>query len=356
MKKIEVILPHHRYAIHVTQGDLSPLADYLKSHWSDYRLIVLTNARVKRHCLPSVSRALGRKGLKLETILIPDGEVYKNQKTVNLVYQKLFQLKADRKTLLLLLGGGVVGDLGGFVAATFLRGLPYVQLPTTVVAQVDSSIGGKVGIDHEKGKNLIGAFYQPVAVFSDVHWLQSLSGRQLRAGLAEVVKYGVIWEPAILEYLECYVKDILQARPVRMQWLVEQSSAIKSQVVQIDEKESGLRMILNFGHTLGHGIEKLMDYKRWLHGEAVAAGMVYAARLSCRHGYCRKEILERLTKILELLQLPTTLPAFAKKRYLHTMVFDKKRRGKRLNFVCVRRMGHVFTHPLTPSEILREIQ
>ena len=336
----------------ITHGNLRPLTTFLKKNFPDYRLIVLTNPRVKRYCLPLLSQALRQKGWSYDTVIVPDGEVHKNLTTVARVYDQLLRLKADRKTLLLLLGGGVIGDLGGMVAATFLRGLPYIQLPTTVVGQVDASIGGKVGVDHPQGKNLIGAFYQPRAVFSEVSWLTTLSDRQFRAGLAEVVKYGVIRKPQILNYLDRHWDAIRKRDPVRLQWLVAESSAIKAAVVMADEKESHLRMILNFGHTLGHAVEKLMHYRGWFHGEAVAAGMVFAARLSARKGYCNVSVPVRLEAMLRRLRLPTELPPLPKKRYRQALLFDKKRRGDRLHFVCVRRMGQVFMRPMKIRDII----
>jgi len=294
---------------------------------------------------------LRRHGLVLPAtriVAIPDGERYKTLATVAKVTRRLAQLKADRKTTLLLLGGGVVGDLGGFVAATYLRGIPYVQIPTTLVAQVDSSIGGKVGVDLPEGKNLVGSFYHPRFVFSDVSFLKTLPRRELLSGLGEVVKCGVIRDPELFESLE--------VNPTSFGSMVSKAARIKAEVVRVDEKETtGLRRILNFGHTFGHALERLTKYRRYSHGEAVAIGMVIAARISHRLGYCREMTARRIRQRLIDLSLPVDAPKFPPGRWLEAIQVDKKSEGGMIHFVFVKEIGTVVTAPTDPRELVTHL-
>jgi len=264
------------------------------------------------------------------------------------VYDALAEMGLERHSPLIALGGGVVEDLAGFAAATYLRGLPLVQVPTTLLAQVDSSVGGKVAIDHPRAKNLIGAFHQPRLVVIDLATLETLPGRQLRAGMAEVVKYGVIRDPELFELVERHGMD-----PCTWGELVERCCRIKAWVVERDEREqTGLRSILNFGHTLGHAVEALEGYRGHLHGEAVAMGMAEAARISRRLGLCAPEEVDRLVEVLRRLGLPTELPPFDPERYREVIRLDKKVREGRVRFVALRRIGEVQLVSLRPEEII----
>ncbi|QQR79307.1 MAG: 3-dehydroquinate synthase [Deltaproteobacteria bacterium] len=248
-------------------------------------LLILTSPRVARHCWKTLKKALNVLDISYQIQLIPDGEENKNIKTVATAYSGFVKRKVDRSTKVLILGGGVLGDMGGFVAATYLRGLKFIQVPTTLVGQVDSSVGGKLGIDLPEGKNLVGVFQQPEAVFCHTPFLKTLPRRELRGGLGEVIKYGVIDDPKLFGFVSRNVEKILGADPVCLLEIVKKSVAIKARVVSEDEKESGLRMILNFGHTYGHALERLTDYETYHHGEAVGVGMVWAASFLIRWVY-----------------------------------------------------------------------
>ena len=253
----------------------------------------------------------------------------------------MLDLKCDRKSVLIALGGGVIGDLVGFVAATFQRGVPFVQVPTTLLSQVDSSVGGKTAVNHPKGKNMIGAFYQPCLVLADLDTLQTLPQKEFRAGLAEIIKYGVISDSSLFEYLEKNVEKILQLDKKCLEYIIKTSCSIKAEVVEKDELENHYRMILNFGHTLGHAIEALTHYSKFIHGEAVAIGMVYAAKLSDKLGKCQEGIPRRLDRLVRKFGLPADLPDLHSKAIIESLYHDKKTMNHKIKFILVKEIGIV---------------
>jgi len=273
------------------------------------------------------------------TVVLPDGESFKTLDSLNRVFDALLAANADRATVIVALGGGVVGDIAGFAAATFQRGVPYVQVPTTLLAQVDSSVGGKTAVNHPLGKNMIGAFHQPRAVIADTRTLRSLPARELGAGLAEVVKHGVIRDAAFFEWIEREALSLRRADDAALAHAIRRSCEIKAQVVAADERESGERALLNFGHTFGHAIESGLGYGEWLHGEAVAAGMVLAARYSVRRANLPAPVAERIATVLERLELPVKAPRMTSQRWLEFMARDKKNRGGHITLILLEALG-----------------
>ena len=348
---IRVPLPDHPYSIHVSgEGDdwTAPLSPILQGKVP----VVLTNPRVAKFCLPALKKGLAALGVRPKVVLIPDGERFKNLATVARAYRGLLKAGADRTTPVLLLGGGVVGDLGGFAAATYLRGLPFVQIGTTLVAQVDSSIGGKLGVDLPEGKNLVGVFGQPRAVLSHVPFLRTLPRRELVGGLGEVVKYGAIRDPHLFEIVEKNRACLLKGDEGVLFEIVRRSSSIKAEVVGQDEKESSLRMILNFGHTFGHALERLTGYRKYLHGEAVGIGMTIASALSERLGFCSRAEAEKVRNAVVAAGLPVAWPRFPAARWRAALEVDKKSRGGMIHFVFLKRVGEVTTHPVSAKELV----
>lgn len=339
------------YDVHIGWGTLDGFGERLAAHTRACRVVVITNPRVGRAYAGRVDASLRRSGFRPVIVTIPDGERYKTLRTASRVYDALIRERIERGDILVALGGGVIGDLTGFVAATYLRGVRYVQVPTTVVAQVDSSIGGKTGVDHPKGKNLIGAFNHPLMVYADVATLRTLPQQELVAGLAEVVKYGVIADAAFFAYLEAHVASILGGVPDVLVEVVRRSAAVKADVVRQDERETGLRRILNYGHTAGHVIETNTGYSTIRHGEAVAIGMDFAARLAVRLNLCDQHLASRQRALLERLGLPTRLPKLTPGRAIQTMRLDKKVREGRVHFVLPREIGRVTVEPVAEKDI-----
>jgi 3-dehydroquinate synthase len=274
----------------------------------------------------------------ITSINLPDGEAFKTVATMQKILDQLVTTGANRDTTVIALGGGVVGDIAGFAAACYMRGVAFVQVPTTLLAQVDSSVGGKTGVNHEKGKNLIGAFHQPQLVLIDTETLNTLPIRELRAGLAEVIKYGAICDPQFFAWLESNMAALLDKNPEALAYAIQRSCELKAEVVAGDEREAGRRAILNFGHTFGHAIEHCLGYGQWLHGEAVAAGMVMAAEMS---GIPAAD-LARLRALLEVAGLPVQPPALSSERWIAAMGMDKKVRQKQLRFVLLRALGDAY--------------
>jgi len=316
------------------------------------RAVVVTVPEVGRRYGARLERGLRGAGLRVRRLLVPDGERSKSLRQAQRLYDGLLDFDADRGTVVVALGGGVVGDLAGFVAATWMRGVPFVQVPTTLLAMADASVGGKVAIDLPRGKNLVGAFHQPRLVWIDLATLRTLPRRQLAAGLAEVIKHGAIRDAALFERLEADVERVLALAPGPALDVLERSCRIKADVVSQDEREGGLRMLLNFGHTLGHAIETLLGYRRLLHGEAVAIGMVFAARRSEALGFAPAGTADRLATLLRRAGLPTELPDFPRRAYLSALRVDKKRQEAHIRFVVLRGIGQAETVPLAPAEIL----
>lgn len=316
------------------------------------RAAIVTVPEVGRRYAPRLERGLRAAGLRVRRLLVPDGERAKSFAWAQRLYDGLLDFGADRSTVVVALGGGVVGDLAGFVAATWMRGVPFVQVPTTLLAMADASVGGKVAVDLPRGKNLVGAFHQPRLVWMDLATLRSLPRRQRAAGLAEVIKHGAIRDAALFERFERDVERVLDLEPEPTLDVLARSCAIKAEVVSQDEREAGLRMLLNFGHTLAHAVETLSGYRRILHGEAVSIGMVFAAHRSVSLGHAPAGTADRLEALLERAGLPTRPPAFPRRAYLSALRVDKKRTDAHVRFVVLRGIGRADTVPLTPAEIL----
>lgn len=341
MDSIKVNLGERSYPIYFGNGIISNIGATYKKFFKCPRVVVVTNPTVGKLYFKTINESLSKAGVEVHRIDIPDGEQYKTLSWASKLFDRLIALKIDRRTPLIALGGGVIGDLTGFAAATYLRGVPFIQVPTTLLAQVDSSVGGKTGVNHRRGKNLIGAFYQPSFVYIDVNTLKTLDKRELKAGLAEVIKYGVIKDAGLFKYLEDNISDIMKLNADALLHIVKKSCAIKAAVVEADEREGGLRAILNFGHTFGHAVEAVTRYKEYKHGEAVAIGMVYAADLSNRMGLCSNKVVDRLRSLIKKTGLPDTSPAIPSKRYRSAMEVDKKVVGGELRFVLVEKIGSV---------------
>jgi 3-dehydroquinate synthase len=301
--------------------------------------VIVTNTTIAPLYAARLQQALQTKYPKVHIVVLPDGEEYKTWQTLNLIFDALLAQACDRKTVLFALGGGVVGDMTGFAAASYMRGVPFVQVPTTLLAQVDSSVGGKTAINHPLGKNMIGAFYQPLKVVCDLDTLKTLPARELSAGLAEVIKYGPISDLTFLTWIEAHIDALMARDPQALAYAVKRSCEIKAWVVGQDERESGLRAILNFGHTFGHAIESGLGYGQWLHGEAVGCGMVMAAHLSHQLGLVDAELVQRLTTLIQKAGLPVKGPQLSDRdnagRYLELMQVDKKTEAGAIKFVVI---------------------
>jgi 3-dehydroquinate synthase len=323
MQTLHVELGDRSYPIHIGSGLLTR-ADLLLPHLASKQVAIVTNTRVAPLYLQTLVDTLQSADVKTLPIILPDGEQYKNAETLNLIYDALLQNRCERRTTLIALGGGVIGDLTGYAAATYLRGVPFIQIPTTLLSQVDSSVGGKTGINHPLGKNMVGAFYQPKVVLADTDTLKTLPPRELSAGLAEVIKYGLIRDADFFLWLERNMAELVKLEPAAMSYAIYRSCQNKAEVVAADEHETGERALLNLGHTFGHAIENAMGYGVWLHGEAVAAGTVIAARFSQRLGWLSHEDVERIVNIFKQSGLPVDPPALGADKYLDLMGMDKK--------------------------------
>jgi 3-dehydroquinate synthase len=347
IKRIPVQLGTNSYDIVIGQGVSRVMGKYLRDFLSaGDKVAVVTNPKIDRLHGARIRKSLEASGFAPLMIKIPDGERYKTNRQVERIYDRLVQHRFERRSLLVALGGGVIGDLTGFAAATFLRGISYVQCPTTVVAQVDASIGGKTGVDHPGGKNLIGAFHQPRLVCADPEVLTTLPRREFVAGLAEVIKYGVILDRHFFDYLEKNVEGILSLDQKKILYCIERSATIKAKVVQSDEKESGLRKVLNYGHTIGHAIETLTGYRTYKHGEAVAIGMASAARLSYLLGISSWKDVQRQIMLLDAFGLPTALPKLDLDGIVDVMERDKKVVGGEIYFILPEKIGSVRIAPV----------
>jgi len=336
MENLRVAVDGRSYPIHIGAGLLG-LAELYRPYLGGGSAAIITNTVVGPLYLPQIRKAL--EDTRTTEIVVGDGEEAKSWQTLNQVFDALLKARIGRDTLVIALGGGVVGDLAGFAAAIYQRGVPFLQLPTTLLAQVDSSVGGKTAINHPLGKNMIGAFHQPVAVVADTATLATLPARELGAGLAEVVKYGAIHDLAFLDWIERNAAALVARDAAALAYAIERSCEIKAAVVARDERESGARALLNFGHTFGHAIESATGYGTWLHGEAVAIGMALAARLSVRLGRIAQADADRLVALLERLGLPVRPPAIARDAWLEYMGRDKKNEGGRITLVLLDRLG-----------------
>ncbi len=341
------------YPIHIGHGILQQI-DLIVSCLPQKRVAIVSNTTIAPLYLDNLRIALEKQGVISVSIILPDGEAHKNWETLNLIFDALLKNHCERNTTILALGGGVIGDLTGFAAATYLRGVPFIQIPTTLLAQVDSSVGGKTGINHPLGKNMIGAFYQPRMVLADSATLNTLPDRELRAGLAEIIKYGLIRDPAFFDWLERNMHRLLARDPVTLNEAIQRSCENKAEIVAADEKEEGVRALLNLGHTFGHAIENGMGYGVWLHGEAVAAGIVLAADLSRRMKLISEADVSRIRKIFLQAGLPVEAPRMPPEKYLQLMMLDKKVDAGRARFIVLNRIGEAVMRADISPAILNE--
>ena len=355
MKTLEVDLGIRSYPIYIGANliDQPALFSACEKATSIY---IVTNTTVAPLYAERLTKTLASFGKPVRTISLPDGESYKDWKNLQLIFDDLLKYGADRQTILVALGGGVIGDMTGFAAASFMRGVRFIQVPTTLLAQVDSSVGGKTGINHPLGKNMIGAFHQPVAVVADLSTLKTLPARELSAGLAEVIKHGAIADATFLDWIEANTAALLACDTEAMAHAVLRSCQIKSAVVSADEREGGIRATLNFGHTFGHAIEAGMGYGEWLHGEAVACGMVMGADLSCRLNHISKADLDRLRKMIQSMNLPTEAPKFGAARYMELMQVDKKTEGGQIRYVILEKIGKAQIKSVPDAQVLETLQ
>jgi len=354
MQTLTVDLGDRSYPIHIGAGLLGR-ADLILPHLAQRRVMVVTNTTVAPLYLSQLTSTLQAGGVTVAQVVLPDGEAYKNWETLNLIFDALLTDRAERKTTLIALGGGVIGDMTGFAAACYQRGMPFIQIPTTLLSQVDSSVGGKTGINHPLGKNMIGAFYQPKLVLADTDTLKTLPARELSAGLAEVIKYGLIWDAEFLAWLEANMDKLRALDPAAVTHAIYRSCEIKAQVVGEDEREGGIRAILNLGHTFGHAIETGMGYGNWLHGEAVAAGMVMAAQTSQRLGWISDADVSRTRALIRAAGLPDVAPDLGVDTYLEYMGHDKKVEGGKMRFVLLKKLGEAVITGDVPADVLNGV-
>jgi 3-dehydroquinate synthase len=354
---VHIDLGERSYPIRIAAGLLGDPAVYQNLPKARSALIV-TNTTVAPLYLQQVRAALAMQYAQVHVVELPDGEAHKDWQTLNLIFDALLQQGCDRKTVMFALGGGVIGDMTGFAAASYMRGVPFVQLPTTLLSQVDSSVGGKTAINHPLGKNMVGAFYQPQLVLCDLASLDTLPARELSAGLAEVIKYGPIADMAFFDWLEANIDRLRAGDRSAMAQAVKRSVEIKAWVVSQDEKEAGLRAVLNFGHTFGHAIEAGMGYGVWLHGEGVGAGMVMAAQLSQELGLVDAAFVQRLTRLIERAGLPTRGAVLDAQdnagAYLEHMRVDKKAEAGEIRFVLIDGPGKAVMRS-APDALVRQV-
>ena len=354
MASLRIALGERSYGIEVGEGLIDDPGRY-RPYLAGPKVAIVTSEVIAPFYLTRVTKALQAADAQVVEVILPDGEQHKTWPTLNRVFDALLSARCDRQTTVVALGGGVVGDIAGFAAAVYQRGVPFIQVPTTLLAQVDSSVGGKTAVNHPLGKNMIGAFHQPQAVIADVTTLATLPMRELRAGLAEVIKHGLIQDASFVDWLEANIDRLLARDTEALTHAVVRSCEIKAKVVAVDERETGLRAILNFGHTFGHAIESGLGYGQWVHGEAVAAGMVMAADLSARLGMIPAGDAERVRTLIARAGLPVAGPAaLGAGRYLDLMAVDKKAARGRMRFVVLERIGSAAVHGEVPEKHLRD--
>lgn len=349
MRKVNVEISSRSYEIHIGSGRLAQTGRWLTENGFSGKLVIITSPTLKKRYGDGLKQALDKDNFRVFTLLVAEGEEQKSLETAGRLYQELTECRTERTTPVLALGGGVIGDLAGFVAATYMRGVPLVQIPTTLLAQVDSSIGGKVAVDHGQLKNKIGAFYQPRLVIADINTLKTLPTTEIASGLAEVIKSAAIRNKNFFAFLEANIDRIIARESQALEEVVFQTAQIKAEVVAQDERDLGLRSILNYGHTVGHAIETVSDFKVG-HGSAVALGMLAAARISTKMGFLDKEAETRLKKLIRKAGLPTTMPKLDRKRLLQAMQHDKKVQQNKIRFVLLREIGNaLLTDAVSPS-------
>jgi 3-dehydroquinate synthase len=352
MKTLTVNLGNRSYPIHIGQQLLGH-GELLTRHLRGRQVLLVSNDTVAPLYLDKIRQQL--PGLDTSVVVLPDGEQYKTLDTLNTIFTALLENRYNRDCTLIALGGGVVGDITGFAAASYQRGVSFLQIPTTLLAQVDSSVGGKTGVNHPLGKNMIGAFHQPGCVVIDTDTLDTLDDRQLSAGLAEVIKYGLIRDAAFFDWLEINMSALIGRDKQALEYAVERSCAIKADIVAADERESGQRALLNLGHTFGHAIETGSGYGNWLHGEAVATGMLMAAELSARHNWITADAVQRIRQLLQRAGLPTSAPVeMDESRFTALMAVDKKAVDSGMRLVLLKAIGDAVVTGDFKAELLSE--
>lgn len=354
MKTLTVELGDRSYPIFIGQG-LMGNAELVKPYVKGKQVLIVTNTTVAPLYLAACEKAFADFDVK--SVVLPDGEEYKTLETLNLVFDELIGQRFDRGCTLVALGGGVIGDMTGFAAASFQRGVNFIQIPTTLLSQVDSSVGGKTGVNHPLGKNMIGAFHQPECVVIDTETLNTLDDRQLSAGLAEVIKYGLIGDLPFFEWLESNIEKLMNREPEALSYAIERSCQDKADIVAQDEKEAGLRALFNLGHTFGHAIESGMGYGNWLHGEGVSAGTMQAAYMSKLLGNLTEEDVQRTQAIFERVKLPVRPPSVAEmdnQKFLDLMAGDKKVQAGTIRLVLLKSIGQAYVTGDYPAELLQQ--
>lgn len=354
-ERVRVELGERSYDIVIGGGILPHLGEAIKGFGFSKRVAIISNPTVFGLYGKAVIDSLRSSDFDTLEVIIPDGEEYKDYLWSYYILTELLKQKLDRKSCLIALGGGVIGDITGFVASIYMRGINFVQVPTTLLAQVDSSVGGKTGVNHNLGKNMIGTFYQPRLVWIDIETLKTLPEREFLSGLSEVIKYGVIWDRDFFDFLDRERESILAFDPLSLTHIIRRSCEIKAEVVSKDEREAGLRAILNFGHTVGHAIETVTGYRMYLHGEAISIGMRAEAKLSMLLGISREEVEERALSILSSYRLPVNIPVQIKDdEIISTMEIDKKSQSGKLRFVLPERIGRVRIEEVTELEKIKK--
>ncbi len=355
MENIRVELGERSYDIIIGIDILDGIGEEIEAFGLSPKTAIVSNPTVFSLYGERVSESVKAAGFEPVPVIIPDGEAYKNIETLKYIYDELLKHRLDRKSALIALGGGVVGDIAGFAASTYMRGISCIQIPTTLLAQVDSSVGGKTGIDHELGKNMIGAFWQPRLVWIDVETLRTLPRKQLLAGLSEVIKYGVIQDKEMFDFLEAKRDDILNLGMEALTHIIKRSCEIKAEVVSSDEREAGMRAILNYGHTIGHAIETTTKYEKYLHGEAIAIGMCLEAKLAEILGLIDKDQVLRIIQLIHSYGLPSGMPeTISTSSVSLSMKLDKKAVAGELKFILPERIGSVRTLTGVSDEVIRE--
>jgi len=354
METIRVNLSAYSYNIYIDKIFLERIGDILAKEHKPCQTLLITDDNIEKIYGRIVRESLSQNSFNIKTVSLPPGEEQKNLDTALSLYDNCFDHKLDRKSLIIALGGGVVGDISGFIAATFMRGIPFVQIPTTLLAQVDSSIGGKVAVNHPKGKNMIGSFYQPKAVFIDTNTLSTLPSKELIAGFIEVIKYGVIRDPKLFAFLEDSLCNILQLDPSALHRIIATSCQIKARVVEEDEKEKNIRAILNYGHTIGHAIETATHYKKYRHGEAVAIGMLYASKIAIELGLADETVFKRQLSLIKQLGL-SIQTGLKPKDIIQRVYSDKKTIAGKLRFVLPIKIGKVIVSDHVTEDVLYRV-
>ncbi len=354
MNKIPVNLGERSYKITIGKNILGQLGDFITKLMRPCKTLIITDRNVNALYADIVSKGLAEHKFDVKVVSMEPGEEQKALSTAEWLYDAFFDHGMDRKSLVIALGGGVVGDVAGFAASTFMRGVPFVQVPTSLLAQVDSSVGGKVGVNHPRGKNMIGSFYQPIAVFIDTVTLSTLPRAELLAGMVEVIKYGVIKDASLFDYIEKNLPKILELNDNALKTIISMSCSIKAKIVEEDEREAGLRAILNYGHTIGHALEALTHYKKYRHGEAVAIGMVCASKIAVNMGLADETVSLRQISLLKRLGMPTRNYAIKPDDIIDTLYLDKKTLKGILRFILPTKIGNVIISEKVTEEDIRK--